>query len=223
MEVFEGHSEKKSSIKEGVGLTNVPPLTKGGQGGVYSRPRPRECPLKNPPVSPLRKGGLCLLPSPPTAYSRLTGKTSISKAPPTPAVSPSSRIAQRILSGCLNSRTPRLSRTISLDLWVRPMPGLPGTIQRHDLTQPTYMPELGQRSRIILSRTHPDLRRRLFESEVPEITDQSVTIPVLVARPDTAPRWRSTRARQHRSRHGLSCALGTRIKSIVDELGGELP
>jgi N utilization substance protein A len=38
------------------------------------------------------------------------------------------------------------------------------------------MPELGQRSRIILSRTSPDLLRRLFETEVPEIADQSVRI-----------------------------------------------
>ena len=41
------------------------------------------------------------------------------------------------------------------------------------------MPELGQRSRMILSRTHPDLLRRLFETEVPEIADQRVTIQVL--------------------------------------------
>ena len=81
------------------------------------------------------------------------------------------------------------------------------------------MPELGQRSRIILSRTHPDLLRRLFETEVPEIADQSVTIQVLA------------REAGYRSKVAVSSSKanvdavmacvgvqGTRIKSIVDEL-----
>jgi len=84
------------------------------------------------------------------------------------------------------------------------------------------LPELGQRSRIILSRTHPDLLRRLFETEVPEIADQSVTIQVLA------------REAGYRSKVAVSASKanvdavmacvgvqGTRIKSIVDELGGE--
>jgi N utilization substance protein A len=84
------------------------------------------------------------------------------------------------------------------------------------------MPKLGQRSRIILSRTHPDLLRRLFETEVPEIADQTVTIQVLA------------REAGYRSKVAVSSSdinvdaviacvgvQGTRIKSIVDELRGE--
>ena len=84
------------------------------------------------------------------------------------------------------------------------------------------MPELGQGSRIILSRTHPDLLRRLFETEVPEITDQSVTISALVREAG----YRSKAAVRSSSANidaVMACvgALGTRIKRIVDELGGE--
>src|SRR5262245_19488701 len=36
--------------------------------------------------------------------------------------------------------------------------------------------KVGQRVKIILSRTHPDFVRRLFELEIPEIADQIITI-----------------------------------------------
>jgi transcription termination factor NusA len=39
------------------------------------------------------------------------------------------------------------------------------------------MPELGQRSTIILSRTHPDFLRRLFETEIPESWDLEIMTP----------------------------------------------
>jgi N utilization substance protein A len=84
------------------------------------------------------------------------------------------------------------------------------------------LPELGQLSRIILSRAHPDVLRRLFETEVSEIADQSVTIQ------------RLAREAGYRSKVAVSSSKdnvdavtacvgvqGTRIKSIVDELGGE--
>ena len=54
--------------------------------------------------------------------------------------------------------------------------------------------KVGQRVKIILSRTHPDFVRRLFELEIPEIADQIIAIRALRARPDTAPRSPSPRS-----------------------------
>src|SRR5262249_60097071 len=39
--------------------------------------------------------------------------------------------------------------------------------------------KVGQRVKIILSRTHPDFVRRLFELEIPEIADQIIAIRAL--------------------------------------------
>ncbi|HMB03485.1 MAG TPA: transcription termination factor NusA, partial [Isosphaeraceae bacterium] len=82
--------------------------------------------------------------------------------------------------------------------------------------------KVGQRVKIILSRTHPDFVRRLFELEIPEIADQIITIRALA------------REAGYRSKVAVSSidtkvdavgacvgVRGTRIKNIVDELGGE--
>src|SRR5215813_11943753 len=82
--------------------------------------------------------------------------------------------------------------------------------------------KVGQRVKIILSRTHPDFVRRLFELEIPEIADQIIAIRALA------------REAGYRSKVAVSSidtkvdavgacvgVRGTRIKNIVDELGGE--
>ena len=82
--------------------------------------------------------------------------------------------------------------------------------------------KVGQRVKIILSRTHPDFVRRLFELEIPEIADQIIQIRALA------------REAGYRSKVAVSSldtkvdavgacvgVRGTRIKNIVDELGGE--
>jgi N utilization substance protein A len=84
------------------------------------------------------------------------------------------------------------------------------------------MPELGQRSTIILSRTHPDFLRRLFETEILEIAEQTVRIQALA------------REAGYRSKVAVSSSKadvdavgacvgdeGTHIKRIVDEVTGE--
>ena len=85
-----------------------------------------------------------------------------------------------------------------------------------------HMSELGQRSRIILSRTHPDLLRRLFETEVPEIADQSVTIQVLAREAGYRAKVAVSSSKANVDAV-MACVgvQGTRIKSIVDELRGE--
>lgn len=76
--------------------------------------------------------------------------------------------------------------------------------------------------KIILSRSHPDLIRRLFEREVPEVGERTIEIKALA------------REAGHRTKIAVSSidskvdavgacvgVRGSRIKNIVEELGGE--
>lgn len=80
----------------------------------------------------------------------------------------------------------------------------------------------GHRVKIILSRTHPDFVRRLFEQEIPEIADRTIEIKAVA------------REAGYRTKIAVSSidlkvdcvgacvgVRGSRIKNIVDELGGE--
>jgi N utilization substance protein A len=82
--------------------------------------------------------------------------------------------------------------------------------------------KVGHRVKIILSRTHPDFVRRLFENEIPEINDRTIEIKAVA------------REAGYRSKVAVSSidmkvdcvgacvgVRGSRIKNIVDELGGE--
>jgi transcription termination/antitermination protein NusA len=75
---------------------------------------------------------------------------------------------------------------------------------------------------VILSRTHPDFLRRLFESEVPEIADGIVEIKA-VAREAGARSKISVYSTDPRVDAVGSCVglKGSRVQSIVRELGGE--
>jgi N utilization substance protein A len=80
----------------------------------------------------------------------------------------------------------------------------------------------GQRVKIILSRTHPDFVRRLFENEIPEIAERIIEIKAIA------------REAGYRTKIAVSSidlkvdcvgacvgVRGSRIKNVVDELGGE--
>jgi N utilization substance protein A len=82
--------------------------------------------------------------------------------------------------------------------------------------------KVGQRVKIVLSRTHPDFVRRLFENEIPEIADRTIEVKAL------------SREAGYRAKIAVSSidlkvdcvgacvgVRGSRIKNIVDELGGE--
>jgi N utilization substance protein A len=75
---------------------------------------------------------------------------------------------------------------------------------------------------VILSRTHPDFLRRLFESEVPEIADKIVEIKA-VAREAGSRSKISVFSTDPRVDAVGSCVglKGSRVQSIVRELGGE--
>jgi N utilization substance protein A len=82
--------------------------------------------------------------------------------------------------------------------------------------------KVGHRVKIILSRNHPEFVRRLFEEEIPEIKDRTIEIKALA------------REAGYRTKIAVSSidlkvdcvgacvgVRGSRIKNIVDELGGE--
>src|SRR5262245_7096032 len=82
--------------------------------------------------------------------------------------------------------------------------------------------KVGHRVKVILSRTHPDFVRRLFENEIPEIADRTIEIKAVA------------REAGYRTKVAVSSidlkvdcvgacvgVRGSRIKNIVDELGGE--
>lgn len=80
----------------------------------------------------------------------------------------------------------------------------------------------GSRVRVILSRTHADFVRRMFEVEIPEINDRVIEVRSI------------SREAGHRSKVAVSCndstidcvgacvgVRGARIRGIVEELSGE--
>jgi len=82
--------------------------------------------------------------------------------------------------------------------------------------------KLGSRLKVILSRTHAELVRRLFEIEIPEVSERIIEVRSLA------------REAGYRSKVAVSCydtkidsvgacvgVRGARIRSIVDELAGE--
>ena len=82
--------------------------------------------------------------------------------------------------------------------------------------------KVGPRVRVVLSRKHPDMVRRLFEIEIPEIGERIIEIRSLA------------REAGYRSKVAVSCfdtkvdavgacvgVRGARIRNIVDELAGE--
>jgi N utilization substance protein A len=82
--------------------------------------------------------------------------------------------------------------------------------------------KVGTRVKVILTRGHRDLVRCLFELEVPEIADGIIDI----RRIEREPGYR-TKLAVHSTDDKVDCVgacvgvRGTRIKSIIDELGGE--
>lgn len=80
----------------------------------------------------------------------------------------------------------------------------------------------GSRVKVVLSRIHPEFVRRLFEVEIPEVSDRIIEVRSL------------SREAGYRSKVAVSCydnnidsvgacvgVRGSRIKTIVDELDGE--
>jgi len=79
-----------------------------------------------------------------------------------------------------------------------------------------------EQAKIILSRTHPDFIRRLFELEVPEVAEGVVVVRNIAREPG-----QRTKIAMESLEPRVDCigacvgVRGTRIKSIIDELSGE--
>jgi len=82
--------------------------------------------------------------------------------------------------------------------------------------------ETSSQVKIILSRTHPDFIRRLFEQEVPEITESIIEIRALAREAGYRTKVAVMSYDEKVDPVGACVGVrGSRIKNIVDELGGE--
>ncbi|MEW6073072.1 MAG: transcription termination factor NusA [Planctomycetota bacterium] len=80
----------------------------------------------------------------------------------------------------------------------------------------------GPRVRIVVSRTHPDLVRRLFELEVPEIADNIIDIKRVVREPGYRTKMAVISQDPKIDCIGACVGVrGSRIKAVIDELRGE--
>lgn len=80
----------------------------------------------------------------------------------------------------------------------------------------------GSRVRILASRTHPDLVRRLFELEVPEINDGIIEIKRVVREPGYRTKMAVLSGDPKIDSIGACVGVrGSRIKAVIDELRGE--
>lgn len=82
--------------------------------------------------------------------------------------------------------------------------------------------ETSNQVKIILSRTHPDFIRRLFELEVPEINEQIIEIRALAREAGYRTKVAVNSLDDKVDPVGACVGVrGSRIKNVVDELGGE--
>src|SRR3954463_7978977 len=76
--------------------------------------------------------------------------------------------------------------------------------------------------KIILSRSHPEFIRRLFEREVPEVGDKTIELKALAREPGHRTKIAVSSIDSKVDAVGACVGVrGSRIKNIVEELGGE--
>jgi transcription termination/antitermination protein NusA len=82
--------------------------------------------------------------------------------------------------------------------------------------------KVGNRVRIVLSRTHPDFVKRLFEQEIPEIADRTISIKAIAREAGYRTKIAASSIDSKVDAVGACVGVrGSRIKNIVDELNGE--
>jgi N utilization substance protein A len=80
----------------------------------------------------------------------------------------------------------------------------------------------GQRVKIVLSRCHPDFVRCLFENEIPEIADHTIEIRAIAREAGYRTKIAVSSIDTKVDAVGACVGVrGSRIKNIIDELGGE--
>src|SRR5918993_1710436 len=76
--------------------------------------------------------------------------------------------------------------------------------------------------KIILSRSHPEMIKRLFEREVPEVGDRTIELKALAREPGHRTKIAVSSIDSKVDAVGACVGVrGSRIKNIVEELGGE--
>src|SRR5213082_2015148 len=76
--------------------------------------------------------------------------------------------------------------------------------------------------KIIMSRSHPEMIKRLFEREVPEVGDRTIELKALAREPGHRTKIAVSSIDSKVDAVGACVGVrGSRIKNIVDELGGE--
>lgn len=82
--------------------------------------------------------------------------------------------------------------------------------------------KVGHRVKIVLSRNHPDFVRRLFEIEIPEIAEKTIEIRAIAREAGYRTKIAVSSIDSKVDCVGACVGVrGSRIKNIVDELGGE--
>jgi N utilization substance protein A len=82
--------------------------------------------------------------------------------------------------------------------------------------------KVGHRVKVILSRCHPDFVRCLFESEIPEIADRTIEIKAVAREAGYRTKIAVSSIDMKVDCVGACVGVrGSRIKNIIDELGGE--
>ncbi len=82
--------------------------------------------------------------------------------------------------------------------------------------------ETASQIKIVLSRAHPDFIRRLFEVEVPEVQERIIDIKAMAREPGRRTKIAVASIDSKVDAVGACVGVrGSRIKNIVDELGGE--
>lgn len=82
--------------------------------------------------------------------------------------------------------------------------------------------KVGNRVKIVLSRTHPDFVRRLFEEEIPEVADHTIEIRAVAREAGNRAKVAVSSIDMKVDPVGACVGMkGSRIKNIVEELNGE--
>ena len=82
--------------------------------------------------------------------------------------------------------------------------------------------DAGSQVKIVMSRAHPDFIRRLFESEVPEVAERTIEIKAMAREPGFRTKLAVLSVDSKVDAVGACVGVrGSRIRNIVDELGGE--
>ena len=133
-----------------------------------------------------------------------------------------------ILSGVIQQgRDPRMVQVHlgSLEALLPPPEQVPGEVYSHGKRLRVYVTDVhrGQKGpSVTVSRSHPNLVRRLFELEVPEIADKSIEI-VGIAREAGHRTKMAVRSKREGVNAKGACIgeMGTRVRAVMTELNDE--